>query len=68
MQVDVAAYFLRKETYEAGFDSPSLLPKAFLQPSHLQLMEHPTPPLMKSKNKTDTKGPKRKKVLNHGRN
>jgi len=66
MQVDVAVFF--KETYEAVFDSPSLLPKAFLQPSHLQLMEHPTPPLMKSKNKTDTKGPKRKKVLNHGRN
>jgi len=66
MQVDVAVFF--KETYEAVFDSPSLLPKAFLQPSHLQLMEHPTPSLMKSKNKTDTKGPKRKKVLNHGRN
>jgi len=66
MQVDVAVFF--KETYEAVFDSPSLLPKAFLQPSHLQLMEHPTPPLMKSKNKTDTKGPKGKEVLNHGRN
>ena len=66
MQVDVAVFF--KETYEAVFDSPSLLPKAFLQPSHLQLMEHPTPPLMRSKNKTDTKGPKGKEVLNHGRN
>lgn len=29
--------------------SPSFLPNAFLQPSHLQFMEHPTPPLKRRK-------------------
>jgi len=51
----------KTEVYENGFDSPSRFPKAFLQPSHLQLMEHPTPPLMKSKDKMHTKGLGRKK-------
>lgn len=41
----------RKESYKINIwtqnlkaNSPSFLPNAFLQPSHLQLMEHPTPP------------------------
>lgn len=30
--------------------SPSFLPNAFLQPSHLQLIEHPTPPFKRKPN------------------
>jgi hypothetical protein len=51
----------KTEIYGNGFHSPSRFPKAFLQPSHLQLMEHPTPPLMKSKDKMHTEGLRRKK-------